>query len=126
MAVKYVSAAKIDPGNPEKPPKYYAKPRGGRKVKFEELVDLISKVSSLNYGQIVGALGAFMEVITVELQQGREVELESIGTFYLTLQSQGVEHPDLLNSGHIERARIRFRPGKRLKKMTRSLHYVKG
>ena len=125
MSVRYIPAAKIDPVNPEKPPKYYAKPKGGNKVKFEELIDVISKVSNLNYGQVVGALGAFMEVLEIELQQGREVELQSIGTFYLTLGSEGASHKDNLTVDKIKEARIRFRPGRRLKRMTRNLEFIK-
>jgi predicted histone-like DNA-binding protein len=125
MAVKYIPAAKIDPADPEKPPMYYAKPKGGNKIQFEEIVELIIKISNLNYGQVLGALGSFMEVIEMELKQGREVELSSIGTFFLTLQSEGVNEPDELRAEHIKRARIRFRPGKRLKKMTSKLDYIK-
>lgn len=125
MAVKYIPAAKIDPADPGKPPMFYAKPKGGNKIQFEEIVELIIKISNLNYGQVLGALGSFMEVIEMELRQGREVELSSIGTFFLTLQSEGVNQPEELLSEHIKKARIRFRPGKRLKKMTNSLEYQK-
>lgn len=126
MAVKYIPAARIDPANPEKPPLYYAKPKGGNKIQFEEIVELIIKISNLNYGQVLGALGSFMEVIEMELKQGREVELSSIGTFFLTLQSEGVNQPDELHTEHIKRARIRFRPRERLKKMTSKLDYIRG
>ena len=125
MPVRYIPAAKTDPVNPGNPPKYYAKPKGGKKVKFEELVDLISKVSNLNYGQIVGALGAFMEVLELELQHGREVELQSIGTFFLTLGSEGVNNPEDLNPAKIKKGRIRFRPGRRLKKLLTKLEFIK-
>lgn len=125
MPVRYKPAARIDPAHPEKQPKYYAKPKGGNKVKFEDLIEMIRKVSNLNYGQVVGALGAFMEVLEIELQQGREVELQSIGTFYLTLGSEGVDLAEDLTIDKIKCARIRFRPGRRLKKMTKNLNYIK-
>lgn len=125
MAIPFKAAKRVNPRDPNQPAKYYAKIKGANKVKFEELVELISKISILNYGDIMGSLGAFLEIIELQLRQGREVELGDLGTFYLTLNSEGAETPGDLTVGYIIGARIRFRPGKRLKKMTKSLDFRK-
>lgn len=125
MAVKFKAAGRINPSDPDLPVKYYAKVKAGDKVNFEELADMISKISNLSYGEILGSLGTFLDIIELQLRHGREVELNTLGTFYLTLNSEGVDTPGDLTVGHIKGARIRFRPGKRLKKMAINLDYKK-
>jgi predicted histone-like DNA-binding protein len=125
MAVKFKEAGRINPSAPGLPLKYYAMVKAGDKVKFEELAELISKVSNLNYGEIFGSLATFLEIIEMQLRHGREVELNTLGTFFLTLNSEGVDTRGELSAEHIKGARIRFRPGKRLKKMSRNLDFEK-
>lgn len=86
---------------------------------------MISKVSNLNYREVLGALGTLLEIIKLQLRHGRAVHLSTLGTFYLTLKSEGADTEEELTSDHIIDAKIRFRPGKRVKKMIKILDYVK-
>lgn len=82
-------------------------------------------MSILNYGEMLGALGTLIEIIDIQLRHGRPVHLNTLGTFYLTLMSEGTDTAENLTSDFIKGSRIRFRPGKRLKKMIRNLEYEK-
>lgn len=125
MSVRFKPAERVDPRDVTLPTKFYAQIMNGDDVSFDELVDLISKVSNINYGQILGAIGTLIEVIEMQLRHGRQVHLSTLGTFFLTLQSDGAETGEDLTSDSITGARIRFRPGKRLKKLIRTLDYEK-
>ena len=125
MSVKFKSAERVNPRDLTLPRKFYAQIINGDDVSFDELADLISKVSNLNYGDVLGALGTLIEIIEIQLRHGRQVHLNSLGTFYLTLMSEGKDATEDLNSDNIKGARIRFRPGKRLKRMIRNLDYEK-
>ena len=125
MSVKFKSAERVNPRDLTLPRKFYAQIINGDDVSFDELAVLISKVSSLNYGEILGVLGTLIEIIEMQLQYGRQVHLNSLGTFYLTLISGGQDAPDEFTSDDIHGARIRFRPGKRLKKLAKNLDYIK-
>jgi predicted histone-like DNA-binding protein len=125
MSVKFKSAERVNPRDLTLPRKYYAQIINGDDVNFDELADLISKVSSLNYGEVLGVLGTLIEIIEMQLQYGRQVHLSNLGTFFLTLISEGMDSPDDLTSDQINGARIRFRPGKRLKKLTNNLDFIK-
>ncbi len=125
MSVKFKAVERVNPRDLTLPKKFYAKLESGDDVSFEELADLISKVSNLNYGEVTGALGTLIEIIEIQLRHGRPVRLSTLGTFYLTLNSEGYDSEEELTSDAIRKANIRFRPGKRLKKMIRTLDYMK-
>jgi hypothetical protein len=61
----------------------------------------------------------------MQLRHGRPVRLSTLGTFFLTLNSEGFDNDEELTSDGIKTANIRFRPGKRLKKMIKTLDFVK-
>ena len=118
----------VERGNPRDltlPKKYYASIVMGDDITFEELAQLISKVSNLNYGSVVGTLATLMEVIELQLIHGRQVRLSNLGSLYLTLYSEGVENVEDFTNGNITRTAIRFRPGRRLKKLVKNLKYNK-
>ena len=116
---------RVDPRDLTLPRKFYAGLKSGDDVSFDELADLIGKVSNLNYGQVMGDLGSLIEIIEMQLRHGRPVRLSTLGTFYLTLRSHGKDTEEELTSDDIKNAYIRFRPGKRLQKMIRNLEYEK-
>jgi len=123
--VRFKSAERVDPRDLTLPKKFYAQIINGDDVSFDELADLISKVSNINYGEVLGALGTLIEIIEMQLRHGRQVRLSTLGTFFLTLKSEGQEVEEELTADQISGANIRFRPGKRLKKMTKTLDFGK-
>ena len=125
MSVKFKAVERVNPRDVTLPKKIYAKLKSGDDVSFEELADLISKVSNLNYGEVLGMLGTLIEIIEIQLKHGRPVRLNTLGTFYLTLRSAGFDTDEELTADGIKKANIRFRPGKRLKKMIQTLDYMK-
>lgn len=125
MSVKFKAVERVNPRDVTLPKKFYAGLKSGDDVSFEELADLISKVSNLNYGDVLGALGTLIEVIDLQLKHGRAVRLNTLGTFYLTLSSDGAESAEELTSDFIKTSRIRFRPGNRLKKTINNLEFEK-
>lgn len=125
MSVKFKASVRVNPRDLSLPRKYYAQIINGDNINFDDLADIISKVSNLNYGQVVGALGSLIEVIEMQLKHGRQVHLGSLGTLYLTLSSEGVDEVSDLSSNDIKKASIRFRPGKRLKRLTKTLEFEK-
>jgi predicted histone-like DNA-binding protein len=125
MSVRFKSAERVDPRDLTLPKKFYAQIINGDDVTFDELADLISKDSNLNYGEVLGALGTLIEIIEMQLRHRRQVHLSTMGTFFLTLRSEGKVTEEEMTSDQITGARIRFRPGKRLKKMIKTLDFEK-
>lgn len=125
MSVNFRAIERVNPRDLTLKRKYYASLISGDKVTYEELAELITKVSNLNYGEALGALGSFLEIIEIQLRHGRSVHLNTLGTFYLTLKSEGTDTEEEITSDRIIGANIRFRPGKRLRNMIKTLDFVK-
>ncbi len=125
MSVNYKVVERPNPRDLALPNKYYASIINGDDTTFTELAQLISKVSNLNYGTVVGTLATLIEVIELQLIHGRQVRLSDLGTLYLTLSSDGADDKAGFTAANIRKAVIRFRPGQRLKALTQSLKFEK-
>ena len=125
MPVRYKTVARIDPADKTKAPKYYAQLVPGQDVDLEELAERISKFSSYNYGTTLGFLGTLVEVLEMELKNGRAVRLGDLGTVYLTLSSNAKDHPEEMKDKDITDAKVKLRPSSRFKKLHRQLTYAK-
>ena len=125
MSVSYKLVERVNPRDLTLPKKIYANIVYGDDVTFDELAQLISKMSNLNYGMVVGTLATLVEVIELQLIHCRMVRLSNLGTLYLALYSEGVEDRTTFSSGNIKKAAIRFRPGQRLKAVVNQLKFEK-
>jgi hypothetical protein len=85
MSVRFKSAERVDPRDLTLPKKFYAQIINGDDVTFDELADLISKVSNLNYGEVLGALGTLIEIIEMQLRHGRQVHLSTPWALFSSL-----------------------------------------
>ncbi|PIB36609.1 hypothetical protein BFP72_14965 [Reichenbachiella sp. 5M10] len=125
MSVTYKVTERVDPRDLSLPKKYYARIVNGDDVSFDELAGIISKVSNLNYGSVVGTLATLIEVIEMQLIHGRQVRLSNLGTLFLTLSSKGADTEEDFRTANIIAGRIRFRPGAKLKKTVKNLEFEK-
>ena len=125
MSVNYRLVERPNPRNLALPKKHYASIVYGDDVSFSELAQLICKVSNLNYGTVVETLATLIEVIELPLIHGRQVRLSDLGTFFLTISSEGVDDQTSFTSAHIRKAALRFRPGSRLRQLVRNLKFEK-
>ena len=125
MSVKYHVIERVNPRDLTLPRKYYAQIKNGDDIKFHDLVDLITQFSTVNYGDVHGVIQTLIQVIPHQLKYGRQIHLGDLGTFFLTIKSEGKDtEEDFLNTD-IQNARIRFRPGVAIKKLMRTLDFEK-
>ena len=125
MSVQYKLVERPNPRDLALPKKHYASIVYGDDVTFNELAQLIGKVSNINYGSVVGMLATLVEVIEMQLTHGRQVRLSDLGTIFLTLSSEGVDDKASFSANNIRKAAIRFRPGTRLRTLANNLKFEK-
>ena len=125
MSIKYRLIERVDPRDLTLPRKFYAQIKYGDEVKFNDLVDLISQFSTVNYGDIHGVIQTLLQVIPHQLKYGRQIHLGDLGTFYLTIKSEGKDSEEDFFNTDIKNARIRFRPGASFKKMLKTVDFRK-
>ena len=64
-----------------------------------------------------------LQVIPHQLKYGRQIHLGDLGTFFLTIKSEGKDSEEEFVNADIKNARIRFRPGASFKKMLKTLDF---
>jgi len=119
MSVKFIPVQRVNPRDLSAPKQYYAYLDKGDDVSFDELISFIGELSGINEPYIVAVLRTLEKVIIEQLSHGRYVPLGRIGTFYLSLNSEGAETVDELSSRNVKSMKIRFKPGKVLKHATK-------
>jgi nucleoid DNA-binding protein len=60
-----------------------------------------------------------MDIIPVELGKGSIVNLGTLGSFFVTVRSDGAETAEEITASMIKRLKIQYRPTKELKKQLR-------
>jgi len=123
MSVKYNVIERVNPRDLTLPRKFYANIQYGDDVKFKDLVGLISQFSTINHGDVHGVIQTLLHVIPYELKFGRSIHLGDLGSFFLTLKSEGKETSDDFQNSDIKSAKLRFRPGVAIKKLLTTLDY---
>lgn len=70
---------------------YYVRQKSGtvRVMDVEKLADAIEANSSLTAGDVKHAIEAFVEQLRLSLTQGDKVKIDGLGTFHITLCSEG-------------------------------------
>lgn len=129
MPVFYVARKKVDKNGETPKERYYATvktiQKRGKGVTTKTLADELAEDSSLTSGDVFSTLDQLPRKIVMHLKEGRTVTIKGLGTFYLSVKSEGVETPEECSPKTIEAVRICFRPDKDMQsRLLRKLEFV--
>ena len=101
---------------------YYVHQKSGtvRVMDINKLADAIEANSSLTAGDVKHSIEAFVEQLRLSLTQGDKVKIDGLGTFHITLTSDGTETVKDCTVRSIRRVNVRFVADKALKLMNSS------
>ena len=114
-----------NPNDLSAPEKYYAAAISEGSIDLKRLAEKIAYQSTLTPGDCYNVLSALEKNIIEELSDGRIVRLGDLGTFRLSVSSEGSDTLENAHSGMVKKARILFRPAKGLRIMLKNLNYKK-
>ena len=97
----------------DKPDLYYALAKSSGEIDIDEMAERIQRSSTVQTEMIDS------------FKKGEIVRLGNIGSFYVTLRSNGVLVQKDVKEGLIKGARVRFRPGKEIKDALKTLDFSK-
>lgn len=91
---------------------YYVRQKSGtvRVMDINKLADAIEANSSLTAGDVKHAIEAFVEQLRLSLTQGDKVKVDGLGTFHITLSSEGRKRERLHGAQHPQ-SKCPFRGG---------------
>lgn len=102
---------------------YYAHAIADGFVDLERLAYLVSNQCTVREADCLAVLNALQLNVMDELSQGRVVQLGSLGNFQVGVRSNPSELMEEVTSSNVRSAHVNFRPGKRIRKMLKSLDY---
>ena len=125
MSIKYKVLPRKNPQDMMAPEKFYAAAIADGEVNLDKLAEQISYQCTVTESDCYAVLLSLERNIISELEQGRIVKLGRLGNFQVGISSEGKETAEEVNSHAITKARILFRPGKKLRSLLNDLSFRK-
>ena len=100
--------------------KYYGRISGREQVNLGQVAKTLSERTTLSTVDVIATLEGFREIILEELLEGRNVKLDRLGIFSLSVRTEGVDDPSQLNKSKIKDVKIHFLPDPALKKRVKT------
>lgn len=100
-----------NPLDETKPAKAYAKAQAREVMSFRSFVEHIAEHGGHNRGQVKGVLSDTCKCLVEQLLEGKKVILDELGSFWLSLNSEGAENCQTFTEDNITGVNILFIPG---------------
>ena len=100
-----------NPIHPEKAALAYAKPQVSEVMSFRKFVQHIADHGGYTRGKVKGVLSDMCTCLVEMLLEGKKVQLDELGDFWISLSSEGAETVDKFTSNNIKAVNIVFTPG---------------
>ena len=123
--LKFKTLQKVNPRDLSAPKKHYATAVNSGVIDFEELSEYVSDQSTMSEADCYGVLKALESTIIREMRKGKSIRLGDIGTFQVNVKSEGMDTSEEVTAASIKGAKTIFRPGKRFKRMLKTLEFNK-
>lgn len=104
--------------------KFYAQAIATGTTDLERLAYLVSNQSTVREADCYAVLLSLLHNIKDELEQGKIVKLDKLGSFQIGVTSTGMATQDEVTGNAVKKAHINFRPDKRLRQMLANVKYT--
>ena len=95
----------------KQPAKAYAKAQVKEVMGFRQFVAHIAEHGGHKRGQVKGVLSDMCSCLVEQLLEGKKILLDDLGSFWLSLSSEGAENCEAFTEKNITGVRILFTPG---------------
>ena len=124
MAIEYKAVERANPQDRSKK-QFYATVHKTGDTSIEQLCEEIEQSSTLSKPDIYGVLYALLDVLPRHLTDGKSVHLGGLGSFRVSLSSNGEASEDDVDVHSIKHTRVIFSAGSELAKALKGLQYRK-
>jgi predicted histone-like DNA-binding protein len=90
------------------------------------MAEMAADRSTLTTADMMAAIESFLAIIPQQLAKGNIVELGEFGSFWLRSNSDGADTVEEVNAAQISSLLPRFNPGKRFRKVLKTIDYARG
>lgn len=122
MSHFYVVCPKLDKTGAENKTRYYGVPVTSGQISTSELAGHVAARCSLTRGDVLAAISELGDLILESLRSGYTVDLDRLGSFFLSAGSEGYENPKDCTPHRVKARRICFKMSTRMRS---ELKYIK-
>jgi predicted histone-like DNA-binding protein len=115
MSIFYKKVQRINPSNPSAPKLWYPVLKSIGQVKEKQVAQQLADETTLNPKEAEMTFYQLLKVITNQLLDSHTVQLGDLGTFRVTLRSEGSATEEEVNPSKIKGIHVRFTPSKALR-----------
>jgi predicted histone-like DNA-binding protein len=123
MPITLKTVRRINPRNPQEEGKYYVKAIIREKTALDSFCRRIGDHCSLQPLTIKAVLFALEDQVMIELSRGNSANLGVLGSFRISVKSEGTAELKKAKAKNIRSAKIIYTPGKELRKMLKKLDF---
>lgn len=123
MAINYSVTQRANPKDSMAEPKWYANAQVAANYSFDTLCNDVEKMSTATDGDVRAVLSTALYCIEQALRRSESVTLGDLGTFAVGLSSTGTDTAEEFTAANISKARVTFRPARRLKELAKAFQY---
>lgn len=111
VMISYSAFMLPNPIHPEKDPQAYAKPQVSEVMSFRKFVQHIADHGGYTRGKVKGVLSDMCTCLVEMLLDGKKVQLDELGDFWISLSCDGAETVNKFTADNIKAVNIIFTPG---------------
>ena len=123
MSIPFNVIAKANPQKRKDPEKYYAVVQSSGEADFRSMAKEIAEITTVSLPDAVAVLESLVMIIPRHIEKGEIVRLGELGSLRITINSEGCDREEEVNSSRIRKANYRFMPGPELKQTLKLLKY---
>ena len=117
MPIEYSLVERGLPGNATSPKKWYANARARGATNERGMAEKISRGTALSTPDVKAAIEALLQEIPRELADGQIVQLGDLGSFRVTLQSEGTDTKEEFTKERIRKVKVNFMPSRQFENL---------
>ena len=107
-----------NPTNPEEPEKAYARVQINEVISTQKFINHISEHNGVfSKGTVKGVTTDMVSCLREMLVAGNKVEIEGLGTFGISLSSEGAESMEKFTASNIKSVNLVFKPAEELQNL---------
>lgn len=122
MAIKYAVQRTL--AGKDKTVYYHARAQYDGVTSMEDMAQMVEKISAISAGDVLSVLNTLGTLISIELANGRIVDLGDLGRFRLSIRAKGVPKPSDVTRETIAATRAIFVPGHAIRLKQRNLSFA--
>lgn len=116
MSLLYTVVQKGNPGKPTDAKKYFLQSKIRGSKSYQQVLTEAARNNALNAKEIDGGIYAFLQAMMSDLEDGFSVEIEGLGTFSISISSEGARTEPEATPLKVKEISVAFRPKSEVRK----------